>query len=173
MEDYPASYVTRPCPFIFLSGFAESPEAATRPEVFRNGPLVGSQATALTGQYAQTILQQFLAFDCAASNPQYAGRGPRSLFRLLSAGKVSPRTTQAGSKKETTDTLPAICFASSEDFPNICSARRFSQYDANSKDPFFPFATYRWLFDDAAVEPEISRGGPICIFVFLRLWRRI
>jgi len=93
MEDYPASYLTRPCPFIILSGFAEPPEAATIPDVLRNGPLVGSQGTALRGQYSQSILQQFLAFDYATGNSKYASRGPRSMFRLSAAGKVCPSTT--------------------------------------------------------------------------------
>ena len=97
MEDYPASYVARPCPFVLLSGFHEPPEAVALPDILRNGPLVGSQGSALKGQYAQMLLQQFLEFDCATANQKYAGRGPRGLFRLSAAGKVCLSTTHAGS----------------------------------------------------------------------------
>jgi len=97
MEDYPASYVARPCPFILLSGFDEAPEVAVLPDILRNGPLVGSQGPALKGQYAQMLLQQFLAFDHATGNQKYAGRGPRGPFRLSAAGKVCLSTTHAGS----------------------------------------------------------------------------
>lgn len=90
MEDYPASYVARPRPLLALSGFAAgTPGGADDVEnqrPFRHGPRISSGRPLLDGDFANRLMQEFLAFD-PGNLPTSADLRPMH-FRMRPIGRV-------------------------------------------------------------------------------------
>lgn len=94
MEEYPASYVARPRPLIFLSGFAagNSIEEPDNERPFKHGPRISSKSPLVASDTADRLMHELLTFD-PGNLPVGTNLKPMH-FRVKTIGRVCKSSTK-------------------------------------------------------------------------------
>lgn len=89
MEDYPEAFTARGRPLLVVAGFVHAEDGAL-PERLRNGPVIEGQGPGLKGDYAESLLDQFLSFDVHKQKSSNVASNALQ-FHIRPASKVGGR----------------------------------------------------------------------------------